>query len=43
LNESATTTNRNSFGDGQFGFRHRRTGSDADIPLEKGRTIPAAG
>ena len=25
------------------GMRHRRAGSDADIPLEEGRTIPGAG
>ena len=23
--------------------RHGRTGSDADLPMEEGRTIPAAG
>ena len=39
-----TTKNRDACGDDrQPGFRHHRAGSDADIALEEGRTIPGAG
>ena len=42
MSNSATTRNRDPCRDRQPGFRHGRAGSDADISLEEGGTVPGS-